>query len=97
MLIMNQKKNGIFTLDNIDGIFVDGNFIQIATADTTGIIASYKTEERSMEVLHEIVECYALSVIFKYDTTEKRRLEIIKELSKYGKFGVPCVYALPAE
>ena len=33
MLIVNQKQTAVFTLEKVNSVFVDGNFIQVATDD----------------------------------------------------------------
>lgn len=66
MLIVNQKQTAVFTLEKVNSIFIDGNFIQVATDDTTGYIARYETEERCIEVLKELIDKYPLSNTFTF-------------------------------
>lgn len=66
MLIINQKQTAVFTLEKVNSIFIDGNFIQVATDGTTGYIAQYETEERCKEVLKELINKYPLSSTFTF-------------------------------
>ena len=92
MLIISQKKDAIFTLNNIDSLFIDKNYIQIATSDTTGVIAEYKSKERCVEVLCQIVTRYALTELLKCEHDNIKRRQILEKIEN-----TPFVYELPLE
>lgn len=80
MLILSQDKTNIINLENIIGIGINNNYINIRSVDGYVLnLGEYATEERAKEVLQEIIEAYSKEDFYHIRKSELNNLDSLEE------------------
>ena len=94
MIIVSQDETSIINFDNIEEIYVSGNFISVNySLNNNECIAEYKTEERAKEVLQEIIAVHQASKMFMATkgvlTQEEMCKAMIEQRKSIFKYEMP--------